>query len=385
MSHAIDIDLHRDGPAGLETEEMTLNMGPQHPSTHGVLRFVVKADGEVMRRAIPDIGYLHRSIEKIAEKVGYHGFMPYTDRVDYVSAMQCNQGWAMACEKLAGIEVPRRGEYCRVIASEFGRIASHLISVGATGMDIGAITPFTHAIREREYINDILEELCGARLTFNYMRIGGCAWDLPPGFAKRAIAYLDRFEPLMDEYDELISFNKIYVERLANVAPVSAEQAIGWNLVGPNLRGSGVRFDVRRDLPYSVYPEFEFDVPVGTGERGTLGDCYDRYMVRMREIRESCRILRQAIEGIPSGPVVAKVPRTFKPAPGAVHVRVEASRGDMGWFVVSDGTAFPVRVHIRTGSYAAMAAIEELSKGLMIADLVAVIASLDIVAPEVDR
>jgi NADH-quinone oxidoreductase subunit D len=385
MSQTIDIDLHREGPAGLETEEMTLNMGPQHPSTHGVLRFVVKADGEVMRRAIPDIGYLHRSIEKIAEKVGYHGFMPYTDRVDYVSAMQCNQGWAMACEKLAGIEVPRRGEYCRVIATEFGRIASHLLSVGATGMDIGAITPFTHAIREREYINDLLEELCGARLTFNYMRIGGCAWDLPPGFAKRAIAYLDRFEPLMDEYDELISFNKIYVERLADVAPVSPEQAIAWNLVGPNLRGSGVRFDVRRDLPYSVYPEFEFDVPVGTGERGTLGDCYDRYMVRMREMRQSCRILRQAFEGIPAGPVVAKVPRTFKPAPGAVHVRVEASRGDMGWFVVSDGTAFPVRVHIRTGSYSAMAAIEELSKGLMIADLVAVIASLDIVAPEVDR
>ncbi|MFM7142440.1 MAG: NADH-quinone oxidoreductase subunit D [Alphaproteobacteria bacterium] len=385
MSHAIDIDLHREGPGGLETEEMTLNMGPQHPSTHGVLRFVVKADGEVMRRAIPDIGYLHRSIEKIAEKVGYHGFMPYTDRVDYVSAMQCNQGWAMACEKLAGIEVPRRGEYCRVIASEFGRIASHLISVGATGMDIGAITPFTHAIREREYINDILEELCGARLTFNYMRIGGCAWDLPPGFAKRAIAYLDRFEPLIDEYDELISYNKIYVERLANVAPISAEQAISWNLVGPNLRGSGVRYDVRRDVPYSAYPEFEFDVPVGTGERGTLCDCYDRYLVRLREIRQCCRILRQALEGIPSGPVVAKVPRTFKPAAGAVHVRVEASRGDMGWFVVSDGTAFPVRVHIRTGSYAAMAAIEELSKGLMIADLVAVIASLDIVAPEVDR
>ena len=385
MSTAIDIDLHREGPGGLETEEMTLNMGPQHPSTHGVLRFVVKADGEVMRRAIPDIGYLHRSIEKIAEKVGYHGFMPYTDRVDYVSAMQCNQGWAMACEKLAGIEVPRRGEYCRVIACEFGRIASHLISVGATSMDIGAITPFTHAIREREYINDILEELCGARLTFNYMRIGGCAWDLPPGFARRAIAYLDRFEPLIDEYNELISFNKIYVERLANVAPVSRERAIAWTLVGPNLRGSGLPYDVRRDVPYSAYPDFEFDIPFGTGERGTLGDCYDRYMVRMREMKECCRILRQAIEGIPPGPVVAKVPRTFKPAAGAVYTRVEGSRGDMGWFVVSDGTAFPARVHIRTGSFAAMAAIEELSQGLMIADLVAVIASLDIVAPEVDR
>ncbi|MBM4266591.1 MAG: NADH-quinone oxidoreductase subunit D [Deltaproteobacteria bacterium] len=381
----IEIGLERETPAGLETEEMTLNMGPQHPSTHGVLRFVVKADGEVMRRAIPDIGYLHRSIEKISEKVGYHGFMPYTDRVDYVSAMQCNQGWAMACEKLASIEVPRRGEYCRVIACELGRIASHLISVGTTGMDIGAFTPFTHALRERERINNLLEELCGARLTFNYMRIGGCAWDIPPGFVKRASEFVEQFEPLIDEYNELISFNKIYVERLANVAIVPAEMAIAWNLVGPNLRGSGVKYDVRKDVPYSVYPELEFDVPVGTGERGTLGDSYDRYMVRMNEMKESCRILRQALGGIPEGPVIAKVPRTFKPPPGEVYVRVEASRGDMGWFVVSDGTAFPARTHIRTGSFSAMAIIEELSKGLMIADLVAVIASLDIVAPEVDR
>jgi NADH-quinone oxidoreductase subunit D len=381
----VEVGLERETAQGLETEEMTLNMGPQHPSTHGVLRFVVKADGEIMRRAIPDIGYLHRSIEKISEKVGYHGFMPYTDRVDYVSAMQCNQGWAMACEALAGIEVPRRGEYCRVVASEFGRLASHLLSVGATGMDIGATTPFTHAIREREYINDILEELCGARLTFNYMRIGGVAWDIPPGFVQRATKYLDRFEPLIDEYNELISFNKIYVERLANVAIVPREMAIAYNLVGPNLRGSGVRYDVRRNAPYSAYPDFEFDVPIGSGERGTLGDSYDRYMVRMREMKESCRILRQALGALPPGPVVAKVARNFKPPAGETYVRVEGSRGDMGWFVVSDGTGFPVRTHIRTGSFAAMAIIEELSKGLMIADLVAVIASLDIVAPEVDR
>lgn len=382
---SIEIGLERETPAGLETEEMTLNMGPQHPSTHGVLRFVVKADGEIMRRAIPDIGYLHRSIEKISEKVGYHGFMPYTDRVDYVSAMQCNQGWAMACEALAEIEVPRRGEYCRVIACEFGRIASHLISVGATGMDIGAMTPFTHALREREKINDILEELCGARLTFNYMRIGGCAWDIPPGFIKRATAFLDAFEPLIDEYNELISFNKIYTERMGNVAPVSAEMAIAYNLVGPNLRASGVKYDVRKDEPYSVYPEFDFDVPIGEGKMGQVGDCWDRYIVRMDEMRESCRILRQALGGLPEGPVVAKVPRTFKPPPGEAYVRVEGSRGDMGWFVVSDGTAFPARTHVRTGSYSAMAIVEELSKGLMIADLIAVIASLDIVAPEVDR
>src|SRR5258705_3675158 len=182
---------------GLSTEDMTLSMGPQHPSTHGVLRFVVRADGEIMKEALPDIGYLHRSIEKIAEKVGYHGFMPYTDRVDYVAAMPCNQGWAMVCEKLAGIEVPRRAEYCRVIATEFNRIASHLISVGSMGMDIGAYTPFTHALRQREYINDLLEDHCVARLTFNYMRIGGVALDLPPEYVQHALAFVDRFEPLI--------------------------------------------------------------------------------------------------------------------------------------------------------------------------------------------
>ena len=252
----------------LHTEEMTLNMGPQHPSTHGVLRFVVRADGEVMREAIPDVGYLHRSIEKIAEKVGYHGFMPYTDRVDYVCAMFTNQGWGMACEKLAGIEVPQRGEYCRVIAAEFNRIASHLLSVGTMAMDIGAMTPFTHAIREREMINDLIEELCGARLTFNYMRIGGVAWDLPPGWREKALAYLDHFDPILEEYNSLISYNKIYIERLANVGVITPAEAINYNLVGPNLRACGIKWDIRKDIPYSVYPEFEFDVPIGDGALG---------------------------------------------------------------------------------------------------------------------
>jgi NADH-quinone oxidoreductase subunit D len=378
-----EVEVQRDG--AFETEEMTLNMGPQHPSTHGVLRFVVKADGEVMREATPDIGYLHRSIEKIAEKVGYHGFMPYTDRVDYVAAMLCNQGWAMVCEKLAGIEVPRRGEFCRVIAAEFNRIASHLLSVGSMGMDIGAYTPFTHALREREMINDLLEQVCGARLTFNYMRIGGCAWDLPPHFAEKALAYLDHLEPIIDEYNALISFNKIYVERLANVAVVPPAMAIDYNLVGPNLRGSGVKYDVRRDEPYSVYPELEFDAPVGTGEAGTVGDSFDRYMVRMREMKESCRIIRQCFAKMEPGPVIAKVPRTFKPPAGDAYIRLESARGDMGWYCVSDGSAFPYRVKVRTGSFAAMAAIEEISRGLMLADLVTLIASLDLVAPEIDR
>ena len=379
-----NIEVEQTGK-GLETEEMTLNMGPQHPSTHGVLRFVVKADGEVMREAVPDVGYLHRSIEKISEKVGYHGFMPYTDRVDYVAAMFCNQGWGMACEKLAGIEVPKRGEYCRVIAAEFNRISSHLLSVGTMVLDIGATTPFFHAIREREVINDLLEELCGARLTYNYMRIGGVAWDLPPNFAERCLKFLDNFEPMLEEFDDLITRNSIYVARVADVAPVSAEMAINYNLVGPNLRASGVVYDVRKDEPYSVYPELDFDVPVGRGEVGTVGDCFDRYIVRIREMKECCRILRQCFAQIPDGPVIAKVPRKFKPPAGDVHVRVESARGDMGWYAVSDGSEFPYRCHVRTGSFTAISIIDVLSRGLMLADLVALIASLDIVAPEVDR
>ena len=380
---SVEIELEDGG--GLATEEMTLNMGPQHPSTHGVLRFVVRADGEIMRKAEPDIGYLHRSIEKIAEKVGWHGFMPYTDRVDYVAAMTCNQAWGMCAETLAGIEVPRRGEYCRVIASELGRICSHLLAIGATGMDIGAVTPFTHALREREMINDLVEELCGARLTFNYMRIGGVAWDLPPGYRKKVLTYLDHLEPVLHEINDLLSYGKIYTSRLGGVAAVSAEMAKNYGLVGPNLRASGVKFDLRKDRPYSVYDEFEFDVPVGRGEMGAVGDCWDRYMMRIWEMFESIKILRQALDQLPEGPVIAKVARNFKPPAGDCHVRVEAARGDMSWYVASDGSEYPYRVHVRTGSFAAMSIIEELSHGLMIADLVAVIATFDIVAPEVDR
>ena len=222
-----------DRGVGLETEEMTLNMGPQHPSTHGVLRFVVKADGEIMRRAIPDVGYLHRSIEKISEKVGYHGFMPYTDRVDYVAAMFCNQGWGMVTEKLADIEVPKRGEYCRIIAAELNRISSHLLSVGTMILDIGAITPFFHAFREREKINDLLEELCGARLTYNYMRIGGVAWDLPPGYEEKVLAFLAQLEPMLDEHTDLVTENTLFRGRCAKVATIPAKEAIDYNLWGP--------------------------------------------------------------------------------------------------------------------------------------------------------
>jgi NADH-quinone oxidoreductase subunit D len=370
---------------GFHTEDMTISMGPQHPSTHGVLRFVVKTDGEVMHEAIPDVGYLHRSIEKIGEKMTWHGYIPYTDRADYLAAMFANQGFCMAAEKLGNIEVARRGEFCRVIACELNRIASHLIAVGTFGQDIGAITPFLHALRERETINDLMEMICGARLTYNYLRIGGVGYDLTRDTCDRITAFLDHFEPITNEYDRLLSYNKIFIERLANVAIVTLEDAFSYNIVGPNLRACGLKWDIRRDIPYSVYPELDFEVPVGTGEKGTLGDCYDRYMLRIREIQESCKILRQCLKMLPKGPAIAKVPRKFKPPAGEVYVRIEAPRGDMGYYVVSDGSEYPYRVRIRTGSFTAMAITEKISRGLMVADLIALIASLDVDAPEIDR
>ncbi len=367
------------------TEEMVLNMGPQHPSTHGVLRFVVHTDGEIMSRAVPDIGYLHRGIEKISEKVGWHGFMPYTDRIDYVAAMTANEGYAMAVEKLAGIEVPKRAQYLRVISSELNRISSHLVGVGALTLDLGAATPFVHALREREKINDLLESLCGARLTYNYVRIGGVSYDLPEHFKERCMAFLKQFEPQINEYNRLITDNKIFRERVANVAIVSKEEAISYGLVGANLRGSGFKYDVRRDEPYSVYPELDFEIPIGTGEVGTLGDCFDRYSVRVREMHESVKIIKQALYQMPEGDVLVEVSRKLRPKKGEAFSRLESARGDMLYWAVSDGSDMPYRVHCRTGSFNAMGIIEKLSRGLMLADLIAVIGSFDVVAPEIDR
>ena len=366
-------------------EEMLLNFGPQHPSTHGVLNFLVETDGEVMKKAIPDIGYLHRSLEKIGEMVGYPGFMPYTDRIDYVAAMFANEGYALAVERLLKIEAPPRAQYLRAISCELCRIASHLVSVGTMATDIGAVTPLLHAIRERETVNDLLEALCGARLTYNYHRIGGVAFDLPSGWSDRALRFLDHFDTLIQEWDRLISFNEIYVKRLADVAVITREDAIDYGLVGPNLRGSGVDWDLRRDAPYGAYRDFKFAVPVAHGYRGTEGDCFDRYYVRVLEMAESAKIVRQALEKIPAGETTAKVPRKPKPEAGEAVGRVESARGEMAYYVVSDGTERAWRVRARTGSFLAMGIIEKISRGLMVADLVALIASLDVVAPETDR
>ena len=374
--------LRRVGHTG---EEMLLNFGPQHPSTHGVINFLVDTDGEVMKRAVPDVGYLHRSLEKIGEVVGYPGFMPYTDRIDYVAAMFANEGYAIAVEKLIKVQVPPRAQWLRAISCELCRIASHLVSVGTMATDIGASTPLVHALREREAINDLIEALCGARLTYNYHRIGGVAFDMPQGWRDRVLKYLDHFDSMLTEYDRLISFNEIYVKRLAGVAVITREQAVDYGLVGPNLRGSGMDWDVRRDVPYGAYPNFKFSVPVGHGFRGTEGDAYDRYYVRMLEMVESSRIVRQALESMPDGEFMAKVPRKIKPEASEAFSRVESARGEMAYYVVADGTDKAYRVRARTGSFMAMGIIEDVSPGLMVADLVALIASLDVVAPEIDR
>ncbi len=366
-------------------EEMILNFGPQHPSTHGVINFIVETDGEVLKKAIPDVGYLHRSIEKIGEIVGYPGFMPYTDRVDYVAAMFANEGYAIAVERLLKIEVPPRAQWLRAVAGELCRIASHLVSVGTMTMDIGAFTPMVHGLRERETINDLIEELCGARLTYNYERIGGVAFDMPEGWRDRVLKFLDHFDPFLTEFDRLISFNQVYVKRLANVATIPAAQAIDYGLVGPNLRGSGVDWDLRRDLPYGAYPSFKFGIPVGKGWFGTVGDSFDRYYVRCLEMAESSKIVRQALESMPDGEILAKVPRNIKPEAGEALGRVESARGELAYYVISDGTNKAYRIRARTGSFTAMGIIEDISPGLMVADLVALIASLDVVAPEIDR
>lgn len=361
-------------------------MGPHHPSTHGVLRFVLQTDGEMIVKAVPDVGFLHRGLEKIAERLPWNSFTPYTDRIDYLSAVNGNLGYAVAVERLAGIEVPQRAEVLRVVAAELGRIGSHLIGFGALLLDLGAVTPFVHALRERESYNDLMEALCGARLTHHYVRIGGVSHDLPAGFVERCLRFVGHLErEFVPEFTVLISENAILVRRLANVGVITAAEAEEFTLVGPNLRGSGVAFDLRRAEPYAAYDRVAFEIPVGTGRRGTVGDCYDRYAVRIDELVQSCRIVRQALGMLAEGPVRARMPKVFTVPPGECYVRTECPRGELGFYLVSDGGRVPARVKIRTGSFSAMTIVEHLSQGVMVADLVAIIGSLDVVAPEVDR
>ncbi len=373
----------------VRTEEMLLNMGPQHPSTHGVFRVVIRTDGEMILESESHIGYLHRCFEKIAENVDYMQVVPYTDRMDYLCAMINNLGYAEAVEKVMQLEVPERAQYIRVLVAELNRIASHLLAFGTYGMDLGAITPFLHGFRDREKILKIFEKLCGQRLNYTYVRVGGVSFDVTDEILNDIQDFIDYFEPeIIDEFDRLLSYNGIFISRAANVGVIPEDMAINFGLTGPNLRGSGVKRDLRKDEPYSIYDRFDFDVPVGKGEKGTVGDCWDRYMVRMREMRESSHIIRQVLRDLPGGPFIdKKASRTVKPPKGEIYHKVEGARGELGFHLISDGTNKPYRVKTRAPSFCNISILDTLVArgGMMLADIVAVIGSLDIVMGEVDR
>ena len=369
----------------VQSEEMLVNMGPQHPSTHGVLRIVLRTDGEMVLEAVPHLGYLHRCKEKIAENLAYYQYIGYTDRLDYLAAMNNNHAWAMAVEKLADIEVPQRAEFIRVLSVELNRIASHLVSFGAYGLDLGAFTPFLYAFREREYILDLFEQLCGARLTLSYINVGGVTWDLPPLFLEKLTEFLDYFEPKIDEYNDLLSFNHIFIKRTANVGVIPRDMCIDYALSGPVIRGSGIPLDLRRDRPYSIYDRLEFDVCVGDGRMGALGDCWDRYWVKMAELKECVRIIRQCIKQMPDGAYRAKLPRGLKVPAGEVYAEYENPRGHLGFYIESQGGVIPYRVKIRGPSFINLAVTQALCRNVLLADVPAIVGSIDIVMGEVDR
>jgi NADH-quinone oxidoreductase subunit D len=379
-------------PGDLRTEEMLINMGPQHPSTHGVLRLMLRTDGEMVLETIPHIGYLHRCAEKIGESVAPFQYIPITDRLDYLAAMNNNHTFSIAIEKLAGIDVPERGRYIRIIMAELNRIASHLVSFGSYALDMGAFTPFLYGFREREYILDLFEATCGARLTYSYITVGGPNQDLPEGFVERLNWFLDYFEPKIDEYNNLLSYNHIFVKRTANVGVISPADAIAWGLTGPCLRGSGVKWDLRKCEPYDIYDRFEFDIPVGVngGSDGipraaTVGDSWNRYYVRILEMKQSVRILRQCLKQMPAGDFKAKVPRVLKLPAKEVYFEAENPRGQLGFLVVGDGTAIPRRVKVRGPSFCNLSIASHVCRKVLLADIAAIIGSIDVVMGEVDR
>lgn len=370
-----------------ERREMVINMGPQHPSTHGVLRLELVLDGEVVKEVRPNIGYLHRCFEKYAEKLGdYTSVTAYTDRMDYVSAMNQEFGYVIAVERMLELEVPERVEYIRVIIAELQRIASHLLGIGAFGLDLGAFTPFLYLFTEREKILDIFEKTSGARLLYNYMTVGGLMKDVHKDFKKDTTEFVKTFRPKIKELNDLLSYNKIFINRTANIGVLPEKVALNYAASGPVLRGSGKKWDLRKNDPYSIYDRFDFDIPVGSGEMGTLGDCWDRYMVRVREMEQSLQIIEQALDGMPDeGDVTEVVPKRIRPKEGELYVRTETPRGELGYYIISDKSGSPFRVKARAPSFVHLSVLPAISKGALIADMVAIVGSIDIVLGEVDR
>ncbi len=387
----------------LRSDELLVNMGPQHPSTHGVLRVVLRTRGEVVEELTPHIGYLHRCAEKIGENVTPRQWVPYTDRMDYLAGMNMNLGWALTVEKLLGIEVPEKGRHLRVLVCELCRIASHLVAAGTYGLDLGNFTPFMYCFREREKILNLFEALCGARLTYSYIAPGGVTADLPPGWLDRCNEFLDQFEPVIDELHSLLTINAIFVRRTAGVGVLSPEVAIDYGCTGPVLRGSGVDWDLRRDGdPFytQMYDGYRFDVAVAGPEgypadahsvpvppETVLGDCWHRYYVRMVEVAQSVRLVRQAMEryAASEGPCGEPIKQTQKLPEGQVYLETEAPKGQMGFMIVGNGGPVPLRVRARSSSFCNLSVVSELCRGCLVADVPAIIGSLDIVLGEIDR
>jgi len=364
----------------LDASELVLNMGPQHPATHGVLRVKLKLDGERVLGTECIIGYLHRGVEKIAENRTYTQFAPYTDRMDYVAAVTNGMGYCEAIEKLLGVELPPRAQYTRMILAELQRIASHLIWLGTHALDLGAMTPVFYTFREREEILNIMEKYCGARLTTHAFRIGGLQYDLYAGFEKEVVKFCDYFLPKIDEYEALLTKNRIWMNRTQGVGVLTGDDAIALAVAGPVLRGSGVKWDVRKALPYEAYDKVDFEVPIGEH-----GDTYDRYLVRIEEMRQSVRIVRQCVERLEPGPIFGKVGKVIKPPAGEVYHSIEGPKGELGYFIVSDGSTTPYRVRIRPPSFINLQALDYMVRGHLVADVVAIIGTIDIVLGEVDR
>ncbi len=381
--------------AQLRSEEMIVNLGPQHPSTHGVLRLEVLMEGEVVREVAPHIGYLHRCFEKHAENLPFNQVIPFVDRLDYVASMNSEHAYAMGVERMLGIEhqIPKRVEYVRVMVAELNRIASHFIAIGTYGMDIGAFTPFFWLMRDREHILRMLEWASGARLLYNYIWIGGLFYDLPIGFEERCQQFITYIRPKLAEMDTVLLQNKIFVQRTANVGVLPLDLAINGGVTGPMLRASGLRFDLRRVDGYSVYPELDFDVPIGEGKMGTVGDCWDRTSVRVQEIHESLKILEQCVAKLTGEhkrtrdfDPQALVPKKIRPKAQDLYVRAEIPKGELGFFFRADGrNDIALRCKCRSCSFVNLSILPEISKGILIADLIAIIGSIDVVMGEVDR